>query len=517
MDISVFNNSRMNIPTFCFTPDDHHQLSTIKSIANEMRHLLGRPLRVLELGCSPTFYGLHLAKSGDEVVGLDTNLDHVVYCQRFSKAHGLHAQFHAVGNYQTCFSAFTDRPFDLLLGVHVVADMAQRIGFEEIKQFVHSLTTRVSVALLDTVFIFEPGDGHKKFKPDPFTLLNDFAFVEPLCQPGKSFDVKKSWFFCSNFYWYTHQKLQPFTTWTDTSREIFSYEDFTITHKGKRRYYFTDTHILKHFRLVGRKTKSHVRELQTEIEFLKTHYSKLPTLPELVDYRMHDLSGWLLREKLPGIRLSTIIEQGQYYDPQQIITQVLQQLADLEEQGLYQQDIRTWNFIITDQGDVHMIDFGQIGSTPIDVLSKQRSNILTFFTFAYQVCQGFHLKHRHLAPMYLQVAYYPDYFQPLLIGIMNHHFKKWTYRLLLHYWQEGWSAVKKGEGTINLQAWLKEMEILKHTSQGFEPFEALFKKKQAWEAIKAACHAELRRWSRLLLTWVKPKSSLRLMSMLRRR
>lgn len=483
MDLGLSSLSKIKIPTLYFNAADRQRLKTIQSIVNQLRHLLNRPLRVLELGCGSPFFSLHLASQGDEVIGFDSNLDHIIYCQRLAKNHKLNAQFHS-GNYTTCFSALPDPHFDLLLGFGVFADIVQQQGYAATKQFVEDLTHQVTIALLSTAVEKPKKRWGKISKPDPYNLLESFAYIEPLSKTRKIFtDYKNSWFFCSNSYWYTHQKIQRFSTWTNISREIFPHEDFTVTHAGKRRYYFTDTHILKHFRL-ERKNGSNQQELKNEIKFFKKNQTKLKSLPQLVDYRLKGLSGWILREKLPGIRLSTKIAQGQPYDAQRILGQVLQQLTHLEDHGLYQQDIRTWNFILNEQGNTYMIDFGQIGHENKDILSHLRSNILTFFMFAFEVVHGLHLPHRYLAPMHLNINYFPKYFYPVLKGMLRQDFKKWTYRLIWKYWQEGGLAVQEDNDRMNWPAWLKEMEGLKHTSQGFEQFEFLFIEKLRHLSLK---------------------------------
>jgi len=82
----------------------------------------------------------------------------------------------------------------------------------------------------------------------------------------------------------------------------------------------------------------------------------------------------LVRDQLEGRLLVDYFETATPYDHEKIIDDTLQQLVLLEKAGLYHNDVRCWNVLISPEGRANLIDYGSIskerkdGGWPHDLL-----------------------------------------------------------------------------------------------------------------------------------------------------
>jgi tRNA A-37 threonylcarbamoyl transferase component Bud32 len=75
---------------------------------------------------------------------------------------------------------------------------------------------------------------------------------------------------------------------------------------------------------------------------------------------------WLVRDKVEGRDLSDLMANGDGYDHDRVIADVLDELVALERHGLFHDDVQDHNIVIDDDGRARLIDFGSI--------SRQRSH-----------------------------------------------------------------------------------------------------------------------------------------------
>lgn len=67
-----------------------------------------------------------------------------------------------------------------------------------------------------------------------------------------------------------------------------------------------------------------------------------------------------------GRLLSELIDDGSPYDPDKVVSELLEQLVMLERVGLYHNDVRCWNVLISQEGKAILIDYGAISAEATD-------------------------------------------------------------------------------------------------------------------------------------------------------
>jgi O-antigen chain-terminating methyltransferase len=469
--------------------ENHQQLLEITlAVAAKLRQLLGRPLRVIDLGCAQGLFSLELARAGDEVLGADAEPDHILSCQTQAKALGVNATFITadITNWQNC-----DKSFDLALAFN----LAQLPNLAQRQRTVQALSQRTAVALIASSWQITAANTPNTWPDNPFQLLQPFAYLEKLTEyPPITTHFKQPVFFCSDSYWYAKGAIQRFDYWTELSRQRFEEETPTHTnfhmHKQTRRYYFTDTQILKHYRLTREKIKSNRNEVQAEINFIENNISKINTLPNLLTYNVSEEDAWILREKIPGTRLSCIIQDGGDYDSGKVLASLLQQLALFEQHGFYQNDLRPWNFILSENNTVFIIDYGTVSPTPRDSLSRRKSIYMSFLMLAHEVIYKEVLIEidRQFSPVYISPRYFPENYTIWLSHLLSIDFSQWSFALFLELLDRKELPHKYfNVAANNMQLWLNEVD-----QQSVNPkfkiqhFQKYFIKKLRLEVTKAS-------------------------------
>src|SRR5581483_1986245 len=163
--------------------------------------------------------------------------------------------------------------------------------------------------------------------------------------------------FASNRYWYFGREMGTFE-----STRLQSHALAGNVHAGTRSYFFGDGKMIKRFRLTGPVAADNRQELAREIEFLTKHGSALG-YPERIESGCADHETWLVRESVSGELLLDAIQSGKAYDPARVIRDILQQLAALEQRGLFHNDVTVWNTILKSDGGAILIDYGAISAT----------------------------------------------------------------------------------------------------------------------------------------------------------
>lgn len=101
--------------------------------------------------------------------------------------------------------------------------------------------------------------------------------------------------------------------------------------------------------------------LMKEAEFMKTLDWKY--FPKFIDLNIDEVTNkvYLVMEKIDGITLSSIIEEGTCTEGKEIINIILQLVTAikiLHDKGIWHRDIKPQNVMITKSGDLKLIDFG---------------------------------------------------------------------------------------------------------------------------------------------------------------
>lgn len=360
------------------------RLVYIKKIYKSLETRLGRPLRVLDLGCAQGFISLSIASWGAEVFGLDFLDKNVAVCKLLAIENpSLRVSF-SCGKIEELIPKLKENEFDLILGLSVFHHLCNQYGWEKIQKLLELLATKTKAAIFELALSEEPLYWGPSLPKDYRNLLTGFACVRKIAEfPTHLSELKRPLCYASNQYIYFRDNS---LIKIDKSFNL-PHNMAGDTHLGTRKYFigegkfikFVVLHSIEH----SYRDEYNKNEITSEANFLRKMDGN-DIFPTLIKYEIDDDEGWVVRNSYEGKILSDVISQGQEYDGWNVIKQVLDILALLEKDGYYCTDLRTWNLLYTSDNRIKFIDFGSMQKKPIDC--QWPSNVvLSFLIFMNEV------------------------------------------------------------------------------------------------------------------------------------
>lgn len=338
------------------------RLRVVERVHDALAATLGRPVRVLDLGCAQGWISLSLAARGARVTAIDAFAGNLEVCTLLRDENPQLDVHFSCERIEDRVPALARDEFDLVLALSVFHHTCAAMGEEPTRGLLDDLARKAAVVLVEIGIREEPVAWASRQPEDPRTLLAGFPFVRRLAAfPTHLSAVARPVFFCSARYWFLDDRLERFSSWIDRQHaaagEIFA---------GTRRYFFGDGVLAKVFRLEGDLAEVNRAELLDEARILSTPGLGLPRLPRVRTTGSDGSCAWLVRDLLPGRLLSELIAEGAAFDAAGIVREVLDQLCALERHGLYHSDVRVWNVLVAEDGRAILIDYGSIVGTPRD-------------------------------------------------------------------------------------------------------------------------------------------------------
>ena len=330
-----------------------------KALANE----LGRPLRVLDLGCAQGFFSLSLGALGASVHGVDYLEQNVAVCLALAKSYpDIDATFE-VGRIEDVLGSLEEQNFDIVLGLSVFHHLIHEHGEAKVVVLFDIILDKAKFFICEFALATEPLYWGVSQPQKPRTLLSDAGFVHEIARFSTHLaDIKRPLYLASNTYWCIGEQLGVIESSTTESHPLAS-----GAHRGARRYIFSADRLVKIFEHDAEYAERGKIEIFHEAKFLQNPPSEFPT-PVIYDVGENEGEAWLVMERLPGHLLVEKILHEQPYDALSVIQQILKQLGVLQASGYYHDDLRVWNVLLDDEGHAQLIDFGSISRTPLDIV-----------------------------------------------------------------------------------------------------------------------------------------------------
>ncbi len=382
------------------------RLSYIITAYHSLAQQMQRPIRVLDLGCAQGFFSLELAALGANVTGIDFLPENIEVCKALAKEHPEFNIFFQTAQVEEIIHALPTDEFDLVLGLSVFHHIIHAHGIISTQQLLQQLAKKVRAGIFEMALASEPTHWHDSQPNDPCILLKDFAFVHTLAHHVTHLsNIQRPLYFASNHYWLLGKQCGKFTSWKDTP-----YTPANFAHGGTRRYYSSPQHFIKFYQLKN-DYPNNLKEFEREIAFLSAPPQGLPT-PTLLLSGKNTTEAWLVREKIVGDILLDMIYNNAPYDARRIVEDILQQCCLLEQHGLYHNDIRSWNVIITPTGNAVLIDHGSITNQSRDCTFKQ-DNLHSFLLFCREtINREIDSSLTHLSEKDMQAEDFPAEWRP---------------------------------------------------------------------------------------------------------
>jgi O-antigen chain-terminating bifunctional methyltransferase/kinase len=403
------------------------RLHYLEALHDGLREELGRPVRVLDLGCAQGYISLSMAARGASVVGIDFLQANVDVCSALVAEH---PEFDA-GFKHARLEAFIERleedAFDLVLGLSVFHHVVHELGLKAAVQLMDRLAACVSVGAFELAQAGEPLYWGAAQAKDARELLLGFPFVHELARfPTHLSDIQRPLYVASARYWYLEGKIHRFER-VETDSHALAHG----THEGSRRYLFGGDKLAKLVRFDGPRGDYNKTEWQREVAALSNVPNELVGCwPTLESFGHGADEGWLVRSIIQGELLLDVIRRGGEYDPRRVIGDVLKQLVILERDGRYHNDLRVWNALLTPAGDTLLIDYGAITDEPVGC-SWPDDLFLTLFTFVHEVAtRSVTTVAPYLVPPFISPLNIPEPYAGWLTSFWAGSRQEWSFQVL---------------------------------------------------------------------------------------
>lgn len=342
--------------------DCNERLGLIAEQYDNLSRELGRPLRVLDLGCAQGFFSLNLASKGASVVGIDFLPQNISVCRALAEENPQFDVKFQVGRIEEVIAALVEDQFDLAIGLSVFHHLVHQHGIDEVKRLLDRLANHTQAMILELAVQEEPLYWGPSLPADPRALIEQCAFYRQIGQFETHLShISRPMYLISNRRVMLGDFNQPFLNWQDRP-----YAGAGVAHKQSRRYYFGEDFVCKFFffsvpgcELDAGQRQRNKDELSNEAALLAAPPQGM-TVPQLIVYGENEQANWLVMEKLPGRLLSDMLAAGEEVDRENILRILLAELTALEEQGLWHDDIRTWNIMVDSEQRPYLIDYGSV-------------------------------------------------------------------------------------------------------------------------------------------------------------
>jgi O-antigen chain-terminating bifunctional methyltransferase/kinase len=334
---------------------------TIKQVVNDLSVLLGRPLRILDLGCAQAFVSFSLAAVGATVVGIDSQIDNIRLCNELACHNtGLQVNFQHE-KIELFIPKLVGDEFDLVIGLSVFHHIAHEHGLEAAQTLIKILSERIAVGIYELAVKSEPLYWAESLPVDEEMFLGSYSFVHKIAAHQTHLsEHKRPLLFASKLHWWFEGSCETFTDWKSHPHAVAG-----NVNQNTRRYFFSRDKIAKRFRLIGGRADINKAELQQEGDvLLKT--SGFCGQVNLTTYQYNESETWLVRDLIEGQLLLDILPNITSSQADRVILNVLGQLVYLQDLGLYHNDVSVWNVIVRPNGEAVLIDYGAITSQPVN-------------------------------------------------------------------------------------------------------------------------------------------------------
>ncbi len=401
------------------------RLESIMQIYEPLQAKLGRPLRVLDLGCAQGYFSLSLAQKGAKVVGVDFLDANIVLCKALAAEHPVCEVIFETGMAEEKIVQMAAGYFDLVLGFSLFHHMVYHRGIDAVQKVLALLAVKTTAAVFEMALASEPLYWAAAQPQNPRQLLSGYAFVHEFARHKSHLsDTGRPLYVASNHYWFLNGQAEAFHAW-----KIGSYEFTEGTNNGTRRYFFGQGHIVKLFTLDDADHhEANLREHINESSFLSAPPAGFET-PPLFLYGRHQREAWLARAFIEGDLLFDKIRQKQNYNAGTIISDVLSQLTVLESAALFHDDLRPWNILVEPDGRAVVIDYGAIsrakkdGGWPYDLF-------LSFLIFMHNVLHGEITLSNPVRAEAFNPDNFPAPYNNVLWKFLEHGPEQWSFALL---------------------------------------------------------------------------------------
>lgn len=437
------------------------RLAHIIRVHDTLQRLLNRPLKVLDLGCAQGFFSLNLAELGAAVHGVDFLDANIAVCNALAEEHpGVRLTFET-GRVEEFIQRLEHEEYDLVLGLSVFHHLVHEHGAGAAKTLLSHAAAQSGVLMVELALREEPLYWAAAQPQDPRELLENIAFVHEYGRHETHLSsIARPLFVASNRYWVLRDYAERFDGWTTEPHSLAQ-----STHQGSRRYFFVHSSFLKLYRFDHPRGEYNKTEFTNEVRFLQAPPHGFRAA-KIIVHGATASEAWVATQRLPGRLLLDVIREEGVIDSRAVLQAVLEQLAALESAGLYHNDVRTWNVLLSDDGAVHLIDYGAISAQARDCVWPGNL-FLAFFIFVHEVVTGVVEDPNPLRTIAISPFRLPQPYRTWAESFWREPMERWSFQLMHDALIEMPLRVNEEQVADANKLWMKAIEEAMQIQRSF--------------------------------------------------
>lgn len=352
-----------------------------KTVVDYKRNTNKKEIRILDVGCAQGFFDFELAKIGCTVYGLDFCKENIELCQVINRENGMDCSFENDELSLEYVKKIDDNQYDIVIILNVLHHIAYKNGYLYARRLLEILATKCEFVIVELAIKEEPLYWNKTLPLSYVDWFEHVAYYDiKKMIPTHLSNITRPFVFLSNKHIYINDVMCRIEKW---STKAYGAKPIA---NSCRNYIYGDGKFIKYFRNCG--VIRDIEEITSEIEFIKTN-GELSFVPTSINYKISGNNVVLLYESEYGENLFDCLRKRVCIPKYKVIwNSVLNQLIELEEKGLYMGDMRPWNIFIGMNGEVSIIDFGDINSSKKDTLDRCLNiDLYDMFIFVMMECE----------------------------------------------------------------------------------------------------------------------------------
>ena len=153
------------------------RLPILALLVAELKRVLGRPVRILDLGCAQGFFCFSLAEEEAQVTGVDFLDKNIAVCNAIKEQHYELSVSFVCERLETFIPRMESDSYDFVLGLSVFHHLVHIHGLEFVRNLLAILSRKVLVGAFEVALPSEPLYWGPSQPENPEDLLAAFSFV----------------------------------------------------------------------------------------------------------------------------------------------------------------------------------------------------------------------------------------------------------------------------------------------------------------------------------------------------
>lgn len=360
------------------------RLEEISEVIKSLNGDEGKQIRILDLGCAQGFFSLSLAELGYDVTGVDFLEENINVCKFLANENSQYDIKFFQADAIEFINGIEKDQFDIVLGFSLFHHLIAEKGLSFVQELLGILAEKTKFSFFELAVKEEPVYWAEALPKDERQTLNRYRFTKQI----SSFEthlshISRPMYFASNFYTLDRNGVERFNKVLTQSHKFEQ-----GAHCASRSYFLADNYIMKVF------DKERLDNLNINVIELLNEKDKLSYLNnngfealKLISFEEDSNRMYLKRTIYNGELLSDVIENLTNEQKWNIFDDILGELSELEKLGLYVNDLRPWNIIVTENFEAKLIDYGAISNEMKDC-SNPSTIFASFVLFVIEVFSG---------------------------------------------------------------------------------------------------------------------------------